>query len=51
MFVLEILDFIVNIVNAQPDEIRFAVCDIPGFVSTLIDAGYTVYEDCSIVLD
>lgn len=48
MFVLQIIDTIINIINALPDETRFAVCDVPGFVSTLIDSGYTVYEDCSI---
>lgn len=51
MFVLEILNFIVTFVNTLPDEARFAVCDVPGFVGALIDNGYTVFEDCSIARD
>lgn len=51
MFVLEILNIIVTLVNTLPDETRFAVCDVPGFVSALMDNGYTVFEDCSITRD
>lgn len=46
---LDLMNLVVMFVNALPDVVRFSVCDAPDFVSTLVDAGYTVFEDCSML--